>query len=282
MKANVEFTADGGGATVRVEGRLDAAAAPEFEQILMPLAENPKVRRIVLDGERLEYIASAGLRVLLKAVKAMQPRRARILGTRFNESVTAVLDMTGFLAFIDRRSTERFRRDLADVPTGSDTEKIDYILLAARLANLPDGKALAFLRWADLAAETKETFADVLRMRVDDCSLAMDQCRGAELGAAVAEAQDFHLFQELARHHDATRYQRLVPPDLDTVIEVLVRRAETAPLDEEAAEYLVNWLVNYPIRQDRRLAVVAAPLSDEMASVAAGLMKPPKAPDPRT
>ena len=94
------------GVTVlRLSGRIDAAAAADFEAILLPRAEDPAVTRIVLEGAGMDYIASAGLRAILRAVKALTARKAKLYGAGLLPSVTSVLKMTGFLPFIELRPT---------------------------------------------------------------------------------------------------------------------------------------------------------------------------------
>lgn len=101
---NIETPGEGI-AVLHVAGRLDAATAADFEAALLPQAENPAVQRVVLDFSGLEYVASAGLRVFLKAVKAVAPRKAKLYVTGANDMVTSVLKMTGFLAYVTVRPT---------------------------------------------------------------------------------------------------------------------------------------------------------------------------------
>ena len=103
LTVTVETPAEGV-AVLRLSGRIDAAAMADFEAILMPHAENPAVARIVLEGSGMDYVASAGLRALLKAVKAMTPRKAKLYGAGLPGSVASVLKMTGFLSFIELRA----------------------------------------------------------------------------------------------------------------------------------------------------------------------------------
>ena len=90
---------------LRLSGRLDAAAMQDFEAILLPHAENPAIKRLILEGAGMDYVASAGLRSILKAIKALTPRKAKLYGAGLLPSVTAVLKMTGFLPFIELRAT---------------------------------------------------------------------------------------------------------------------------------------------------------------------------------
>ena len=79
--------------TVALEGRLDTTTAPELEKALKDNLEG--VEGLTLDLERLDYISSAGLRVLLAAHKAMRDRGGMKV-THVNEIVGEVFDITGF------------------------------------------------------------------------------------------------------------------------------------------------------------------------------------------
>ena len=78
---------------IALEGRLDTTTAPELEAELnqsMSGAES-----LTLDFSKLEYISSAGLRVLLSAHKAMSPKGGMKV-TNVNEIVKEVFEVTGF------------------------------------------------------------------------------------------------------------------------------------------------------------------------------------------
>ena len=80
--------------TVALAGRLDTTTAPELEQ---KLRENlPGVTELVLDLADLEYISSAGLRVLLGAQKIMMKQGSMKL-THVNETVMEIFEVTGFV-----------------------------------------------------------------------------------------------------------------------------------------------------------------------------------------
>ena len=76
-----------------VEGRLDPLTAPELEAELG--REMPGAETLTLDFSKLDYISSAGLRVLLAAHKAMS-RKGGMKVTGVNEIVQEVFDVTGF------------------------------------------------------------------------------------------------------------------------------------------------------------------------------------------
>ena len=78
---------------VALEGRLDTVTAPELEK---ELKENLNgVTKLVLDLEKLEYISSAGLRVLLAAQKIMN-RQGSMSVTHVGEMVMEIFEVTGF------------------------------------------------------------------------------------------------------------------------------------------------------------------------------------------
>ncbi len=78
---------------IALEGRLDTMTAPELEAELKDSYNSAE--SITLDFGKLEYISSAGLRVLLAAHKAMSTKGG-IKVTNVNEIVREVFDVTGF------------------------------------------------------------------------------------------------------------------------------------------------------------------------------------------
>ncbi len=90
---------------LRVEGRLDAVAAADFSAALLPLAEDAAVKRIVLDCGELVFVASAGLRVFIIAVKAMKPRGAALCAAAASDDVASVFRMTGLQTLMIMKPT---------------------------------------------------------------------------------------------------------------------------------------------------------------------------------
>ena len=78
---------------IALEGRLDTMTAPEREAELNQSMENAD--SLTLDFSKLEYISSAGLRVLLSAHKAMSGKGGMKV-TNVNEIVREVFEVTGF------------------------------------------------------------------------------------------------------------------------------------------------------------------------------------------
>lgn len=88
---NINFNKIDGEMTVIIEGRLDTVTAPELESFLV--ANYGGVDSLVFDCEKLLYISSAGLRVLLTAHKRM---KGAMKLKNVSELVMEVLEMTGF------------------------------------------------------------------------------------------------------------------------------------------------------------------------------------------
>ena len=78
--------------TLNLQGRLDTTTAPQLEGELGAL---DGVKNLVLDFEGLEYISSAGLRVLLKAQKQMNSQGGMVI-RNVNSDIMEVFDITGF------------------------------------------------------------------------------------------------------------------------------------------------------------------------------------------
>ena len=90
---NIEKKANGTELCVSLTGRLDTATAPELEKELKDSLDG--VSLLTLDFSGLEYISSAGLRVLLAAQKVMN-RQGEMKVARVNETVMEIFEVTGF------------------------------------------------------------------------------------------------------------------------------------------------------------------------------------------
>ena len=88
---NIDFNKKDAELTVVIDGRLDTITAPELESFLVNNYEGTNA--LTFDCEKLIYISSAGLRVLLTAHKRM---KGAMKLTKVNELVREVLEMTGF------------------------------------------------------------------------------------------------------------------------------------------------------------------------------------------
>ena len=90
----IEKKINGEAVTLVVSGRLDTQTAPELENELDACLAD--IKDLTFDMTNLEYVSSAGLRVILKAQKAMNAQGAMKL-TGVNDSIMEVFDITGFL-----------------------------------------------------------------------------------------------------------------------------------------------------------------------------------------
>ena len=90
----IEKKINGEAATLIVSGRLDTQTAPELENELDTVLSG--IKELIFDMTNLEYVSSAGLRVILKAQKAMNAQGSMKL-TGVNDSIMEVFDITGFL-----------------------------------------------------------------------------------------------------------------------------------------------------------------------------------------
>ncbi len=79
--------------TLVIEGRLETTTAPELDAVIK--SDLDSISELAFDFTNLEYISSAGLRVLLSAQKIMNKQgRMKVVGA--NEIVMEIFDITGF------------------------------------------------------------------------------------------------------------------------------------------------------------------------------------------
>ena len=79
--------------TIALEGRLDTTTAPELEAVLNDALA--VTEELIFDFEKLDYISSAGLRVLLSAQKTMN-RQGTMKVIHANEMILEIFEVTGF------------------------------------------------------------------------------------------------------------------------------------------------------------------------------------------
>lgn len=93
MRLNIKKKNEGTKDTVFLTGRLDTATAPELDAFAEK--ELMDTKELVFDFEGLEYISSAGLRVLLKIQKLMNAKGTMKV-IHVSEMIQEVFDITGF------------------------------------------------------------------------------------------------------------------------------------------------------------------------------------------
>ena len=90
----INKTANGPALTIALEGRLDTTTAPQLDAEVKGSLSG--VRELTFDFARLDYISSAGLRVLLSTQKVMNKQGSMKI-THVNETIMEVFDVTGFV-----------------------------------------------------------------------------------------------------------------------------------------------------------------------------------------
>lgn len=85
--------------TLTLEGRLDTTTAPELQDALLPAFEENK--NVVLDFQAIEYVSSAGLRVLLMGAKKAKAMGGSQTLIHVPGEVREVFELTGFDSVLD-------------------------------------------------------------------------------------------------------------------------------------------------------------------------------------
>ena len=81
-------------------GEMDTAAAVEAEEILKPLY-NSEGKDVIIDCEKLEYIASSGLRILISILKGAKACGSKVVMRGVNDDIKNVFKLTGFNTIFD-------------------------------------------------------------------------------------------------------------------------------------------------------------------------------------
>ncbi|NLI83247.1 MAG: STAS domain-containing protein [Deltaproteobacteria bacterium] len=87
-----------------VKGRLDSTNSEDFERMLLGSVRQGE-NRLVLDFGELDYISSAGLRVLLKAVKELKVSDGHLALCSVRDYIKEIFEMSGFVSFLPIHST---------------------------------------------------------------------------------------------------------------------------------------------------------------------------------
>ncbi|MCR5402639.1 MAG: STAS domain-containing protein [Butyrivibrio sp.] len=85
---------DGSKLTIALEGRLDTTTAPQLDEELKTAMQG--ISSLEFDFSKLEYISSAGLRVLLSAQKTMNKQGSMVI-RNVNEEINEIFEVTGFV-----------------------------------------------------------------------------------------------------------------------------------------------------------------------------------------
>ncbi len=90
---NISKTKNGEELTIAIEGRLDTTTAPELDDVVKGEIEG--ITKLVFDFAKLDYISSAGLRVLLSSQKIMNKQGSMVV-KNVSEEVNEIFEVTGF------------------------------------------------------------------------------------------------------------------------------------------------------------------------------------------
>ena len=85
---------------VSPSGKLDSGNTQAFEESLLAQMDAP-VRGVLFDFSQLDYISSAGLRVILRTLKQFQTQGLRFMLAGLNPLVREIFEIAGFLAFFE-------------------------------------------------------------------------------------------------------------------------------------------------------------------------------------
>ena len=80
--------------TIEVKDRIDTVTAPDFENEI--LDEMGKFDSLIIDFTNLEYISSAGLRVLIATQKKLKPKNIPMTIINVNDTINEIFRMSGF------------------------------------------------------------------------------------------------------------------------------------------------------------------------------------------
>lgn len=100
---DIEQITDTGHTVLIATGRLDTGTAPEFEkQLLETLPQQPS---LVVDLSGVDYISSAGLRVVLMGAKRAKQAQGKLVLCGLSPAIREVFAVSGFLKILDVRET---------------------------------------------------------------------------------------------------------------------------------------------------------------------------------
>lgn len=91
----IGFAKDGTTLNVRPEGSLDSVTAPELDKCLVPQIEG--ISEVIFDLEKVDYVSSSGLRVLVATDQVMEKRKGCMRIIHAGPYILEVLDMTGLM-----------------------------------------------------------------------------------------------------------------------------------------------------------------------------------------
>lgn len=95
---NISKSINGKSITLSLEGRLDTSTAPQLDAEIKSFISN--INKLVFDFEKLDYLSSAGLRVILSTQKIMNKQGTMIV-KNVNDVIMEVFEVTGFVDILN-------------------------------------------------------------------------------------------------------------------------------------------------------------------------------------
>lgn len=84
-------------AVIEVEGNIDSKTAPEFEKAALASIKNQG--QVIIDLSKVEFLSSAGLRVLLMIYRQIKVQNGKVVLVGVSEEIQEVMSNTGFINF---------------------------------------------------------------------------------------------------------------------------------------------------------------------------------------
>jgi anti-sigma B factor antagonist len=103
-KVEVNETKQDGVVVLALKGRLDSNTSGDFEKKLLGIVQQGE-NQLVLDFSDLDYISSAGLRVLLKAIKELKRSDGQMCVCAVKDYIREIFSLSGFLSFLPTHAT---------------------------------------------------------------------------------------------------------------------------------------------------------------------------------
>ena len=88
----------------KISGRLDTTTSDQLEREINDHIDQ-KINNVILDFKNLNYISSAGLRVVLMLAKTMNEKKGKFFLTALNQEVYQVFEISGFLNILTVKAT---------------------------------------------------------------------------------------------------------------------------------------------------------------------------------
>ncbi|BED92418.1 MAG: anti-sigma factor antagonist [Candidatus Paraimprobicoccus trichonymphae] len=101
MEVNVDKKGNNGIVIFNIKGRLDTKTSPEFQKIIEKNLKGEE-KNFIFNFDEVEYLSSAGLRVILSVKKMLNNIEGSSLSIRnVNDNIMEIFDMTGFTEFLN-------------------------------------------------------------------------------------------------------------------------------------------------------------------------------------